>query len=483
MADLIKVGLDFGTHQTKLCIKRTPDEGHGEPNFEFFKFKDLKGKDQYFIPSVVQINNDDTLSYGYVDSSKLKSNPNFKPTLINTEQMKDFNVEEEAKLLYSKYATKDNIPNDVKYLHCILDKYKKHLEQVHKNKLEESKLLYERNLEEYNSGNNLYRYFKQATFADRPWKRKISSKYLSIWYISYILFCLEEHFGEDFSINMGIPTDDVNFERKKQLAVEILLSAYHMVEIIYEKDKEAFLSEKIEDLIKKTIIKPYSEKEKLYYNIYIFPEAYAGLISLTSKGKIPTGMNLTVDIGGGTTDISFFTYGGDVPQIYKYWSIQRGLNYIAELSGFDYNDTNFEKNADKEIIQKFNNKKEEIVWNLIRDLEKQIKKESHYTVPDLYRALKDRALVYNGGGSSYSFLTTPIKQFNSVYFISEELWKDENIKEKGKLKSLCHILTTSYGLSIPEDNDKITLYSFDTLFTGFYKDEDEVDRYIDKDQC
>ena len=65
--DIIRVGLDFGTHQTKICIQRTPDEGRGEPNYEFFKFIDLKGNEQYFLPSLIQINKDDTLSYGYVD--------------------------------------------------------------------------------------------------------------------------------------------------------------------------------------------------------------------------------------------------------------------------------------------------------------------------------------------------------------------------------------------------------------------------------
>jgi len=71
--DSIRVGLDFGTHQTKICIQSTPDEGHGEPNYEFFKFMDLNGDNQYFLPSTIQINKDDTLSYGYVDPKTEKS--------------------------------------------------------------------------------------------------------------------------------------------------------------------------------------------------------------------------------------------------------------------------------------------------------------------------------------------------------------------------------------------------------------------------
>ena len=72
MTDDIRIGLDFGTHQTKICIQRTPDEGHGVPEYEFFQFADKNGKEQYFLPSVVQINKDDTLSFGYVSSEDEK---------------------------------------------------------------------------------------------------------------------------------------------------------------------------------------------------------------------------------------------------------------------------------------------------------------------------------------------------------------------------------------------------------------------------
>ena len=71
--DIIRIGLDFGTHQTKICVQTTPDEGHGQPIYEFFTFKDLDGKEQYFLPSLIQVNKDDTISYGFVDSSKEKT--------------------------------------------------------------------------------------------------------------------------------------------------------------------------------------------------------------------------------------------------------------------------------------------------------------------------------------------------------------------------------------------------------------------------
>ena len=76
--DDIKIGLDFGTHQTKICIQRTPDEGHGIPEYEFFKFTDNNGEEQFFLPSVIQINKDDTLSYGYVDPEQEKESENLQ---------------------------------------------------------------------------------------------------------------------------------------------------------------------------------------------------------------------------------------------------------------------------------------------------------------------------------------------------------------------------------------------------------------------
>ena len=59
------VGFDLGTHQTKICIQDVTVPT--EKTFEFFNFKDLNEKLSFVLPSVVQINMDETVSYGYVD--------------------------------------------------------------------------------------------------------------------------------------------------------------------------------------------------------------------------------------------------------------------------------------------------------------------------------------------------------------------------------------------------------------------------------
>lgn len=58
------IGFDFGTHQTKICIEEK--EG-ANISYHFFPFADTKGNVSYLLPSVVRINQNRTLSYGYLD--------------------------------------------------------------------------------------------------------------------------------------------------------------------------------------------------------------------------------------------------------------------------------------------------------------------------------------------------------------------------------------------------------------------------------
>lgn len=481
--DNIRIGLDFGTHQTKICVQTIPDEGHGQPMYEFFTFKDLNGESQYFLPSLIQINKDDTVSYGYVDSSREKISVS-KPAIDNKNITNtDFDIAETASALYDKYATVLNSPEDMTVIADMLKIRKRKLQDI--EKLQENAVhdRYELGYETYERNREVYRYFKQATFAEREWNKKISCKILSIWYISYVLFLLEEKYGTNFSVNMGIPADDKTFSEKQRLAVEILVSAYNLVENVYENNMETFLAETVDRLLNKTEYIRYTKDAKEEYFINIFPEAYAGLVSLTSRGKLSTGMSLTADIGGGTTDVSFFTIQDNQPVIYRYWSIPRGLNYIAEKSGFDYSEGKFVERANKDIIDMFNRKKLEIVSILIRDLIKQLRQETSIPVSNLYDALKDRVLVYNGGGSTLPFLTVPILDFTDVKLIDASMWKEENMKDIEKVAPLCQLLTTAYGLSIGENDEDVKLCMFTSLFKNLSKSDEESSTMIDKDYC
>ena len=219
------------------------------------------------------------------------------------------------------------------------------------------------------------------------------------------------------------------------------------------------------------------------YWINIFPEAYASLTALTSRGKLPTGMSLTADIGGGTTDISFFTIENGLPMIYKFWSIPRGLNYVAERSGFDYADGDFTSRIHQDVVDKFNRKKHEHVYNLVKDLQRKIQNETSIPVQNLRDALKDRILVYSGGGSTFSFLTKPIDTFTDVRIIDASIWNEENIKDKAVVSKLSVLLTTAYGLSVSDNDEEVKLKSYVSLFAHLPKKHEREIQEISKDQC
>lgn len=479
--DEIRVGLDFGTHQTKICVSRIPDEGHGVPEYEFFRFADQKGVEQYFIPSVVQINKDNTLSYGYVNPMEEKDR---KPMpRLEVVKLTDIdNIEDKVEELYLEYSAGEDDEEEGKTVleemlrkKCEIDK------STYKERTENAQAKYDEEISAYNREKNLFRYFKQATFAEYPWECKIQPEILCIWYIAYILFLLEDKYPEGFAINMGVPTDDKDYRQKQKLATRILLTAYHLVEEEYQ-DLRAFLKENVSVLIAKTVLLPFSEEEKEYNRISIFPEAYASLIGLTSKGKLSEGMSINADIGGGTTDISFFIVKNRIPQIYKYWSIPRGLNYLAELSGFDYSEKDFVKNVHQDIIDKFNRKKLEIIYNLEVQLVELVRRIGILR-SNLFQALKDRIVVYNGGGSTYLELSTPISRFTDVKVAGADLWAEEIVKDKKKVEKFFNLLTTAYGLSVSEDDNDVVLCDFDKLLTPTEKEKRYGKDEIDKDVC
>lgn len=482
--DEIKVGLDFGTHQTKICIRCAPDEGHGEPRYEFFSFIDLQGEKQYFLPSIIQVNEDNTLSYGFVDKNRRKSEPEL-PQRGVVDPEPEIDIESLTNELYEKYATNQNIQEDKSILEEMLKIRLSNIKARNKKKEEDLDCLYELKLREHRKTKSLFRYFKQATFIGGEWNNitAISNRTLCVWYLAYVIFLLERKYGINFSINMGVPTDETSYIAKKRLAVEILASSYKLVEEIYNNDFQSFLNEKVDVLLKKTEHMMFTNELKEDYNINIFPEAYASLIALTSRRKLPEGMSLTADIGGGTTDISFFTIENEIPMIYKYWSIPRGLNYVAERSGFDYSEGDFSIRIQQEVIDRYNRKKHELVCNLIKDLHKKIREETNIPVQNLKDALKNRILVYSGGGSTYDFLTKPIDTFTDIRIIDKTIWNEENVKDRDSIESFFILLTTAYGLSVCKKDDDVKLKNYSSLFAHLPRKQEKYDQEVSKDQC
>lgn len=102
---------------------------------------------------------------------------------------------------------------------------------------------------------------------------------------------------------------------------------------------------------------------------------------------------------------------------------------------------------------------------------------------NLLSALRDRILVYNGGGSIYDELTTPILYFTDVNVADDKLWAEEMIKDKRKVGRFFNLLTTSYGLAVSEEDSEIVLCDYENLFTQNNNEKRYGKDEIDKDVC
>lgn len=398
---MITVGLDFGTHQSKICIESKQGV---ELSYYFYKFADEKGKMRYTLPSIIRIEKDDRLSYGYLEKR---------------------------------------------------------------------------------NGGKIVRYFKQAAF--RTHSESMLSQQdaflYSIWYIAYLLFDLEEKYGTDFVIQMGVPTDTANLQRTKQIAIQILTSAYRLVEDVYENDKEKFLNATVSELKNVTIIEKYSKELKDEYGMLVFPEAYACLMPLVKSSKIASGMSLMVDIGGGTTDISFFTIENRSPQVYAFYSINKGLNFLtaAEIQISKRADSNV-KNENEIVIERkkiYRNDINQTCNNLLTRLQREFKSQTKLNIFRLTDALKSRPIIYTGGGSTFPSLRENIAGFRDIIHISHKEWRTEAVKDLNEIinDGLCPILSTAYGLSISVPNDNITCRPLSDIFRGIRGLEEDKKEY------
>lgn len=394
---MITIGLDFGTHQTKVCAEY---KNGVELNYTFFTFLDSTGKQQYTLPSIIHRRPDGRMDYGYIPA---------------------------------------------------------------------------------NSKGEIIRYFKQATFtSSNIGLKQADAMYYSVWYLAFILFDLEEKYGTEFTIQMGVPTDGSRLTHQKQLAVRLLAAAYKLVEEVFENDKQAFLDKTWGELWDMTKIPDYSINLKEEYGILVFPEAYACLMPLISSSKVTNGMSLMVDIGGGTTDISFFTIIDHKPRVYDFTSVNKGLNYLT-LAERRVRDTRTDSNIkisseiDKTRKGDFTNSVNQVCVNLINKLRSEFKRQCNLRVERLMDALKTRPIIYTGGGSTFHELRKGYGGFKDVIHISQKEWRTKAIIDMKKIEilGLCPILSTAYGLSISVPDDNIKCSPFRDIFESIRGLEEE----------
>lgn len=597
----ITVGLDFGTHQTKICI-----ENSDNPHHKTYEFLDW-GNGCHALPSVIQINKDHTLSYGkinlddcllaqkiskrnnpgelilplkpiapdieaqpdelppaepefiYEDSEgDIKSKPygelygigkkrpdktlfpeycewysrcaeiedfyevyykawqhlnylcgegaypepeeppypeepflegydyDYDPMFEATEDQKTEYTEWRRK--YSAYLKRKEIRDSI--VNAKLTKYKQQLlewqnecdELIRKHNVKKN--LYEQSIKEYPM---VFRYFKQASFSNYLWTYEIPHDKLCILYLAYVIFHLENRFGNEFfSIQMGVPASDYNFDRLKQKASLYLIKAYMLVEDVFSGELDKFLATPYETLLEKIPDVAYSDELKYDYEIIILPEAFAALRSLTAQSKIPQGtMCIMLDVGGGTTDFSFFVVGDNKePEIYHFKSISKGLNFFLEYSDGQNEFHDFTKKRELEDVEEECFRSAYVAYKT--DIEQETKSLINYLHIETIRkgiskrafpdAIKDRPIIYTGGGCYDGRLRRECNAFTDIRYIDKELLNMRNVRREKEIRVPYSILATAFGLSIHRADDEVVVAKKEDFFARVKSDSDRLNK-------
>lgn len=488
------IGLDFGTHQTKICVEDASNPA--QKIYEFIEFKNLKGKSDYFFPSIVQINNDDTVSYGFVEEKRVK-NTGFKqgekpiltlPTKPNLEQYKYKYPEKPKKKDVKGYSMKDQLEyrqifnreekewkKNILEIDLLNKKIEEDLQNKYNEDVRKTNKLYNKNLKEWEEKvppkKFLFRYFKLLTYTGKDWGFEISPKIVSVWYLTYILFNLEKKYGNDFFIQMGVPDSSGKNSENSMIARNLLISANLLMREY--KCLDDFLKAKYTELLKFD----YNQTSDDDFGISILPEAYAGLKSVTNNKVLERGFHLLIDIGGGTTDISIFMIDleNHRPDILSVNYFAEGLNSIYEeysklnnIPIAQIKDTFYsEYSKFKEPISKYHDKLKEFANKLVKELEDSynVEKDRHgHHIKVFYKAITGKPVLYCGGGSLNPIMRREIGLMNDIKLIDKNLLKIPYLKNNNIEKSFFTLLATSYGLSQQEESELIM-----TPISGVFK--------------
>ena len=436
----VKIGLDFGTHYTKVCVEDSTDRRNRR--YSFLKFYNPNGEASFVFPSVVQLNKDNTLSYGFVDTNDaamveelpekdapLKPvEPQYKAkkgAIKDLAALRDAIREKERQEVAERWAKEDQ----AKYEKAKAEyekKCKQRDEAIAKDKEEVD--AYNRNLREvYEKGlerwkqyqqrkprliPSTFRSFKQMVFSNGfDWRFDIDPMLVSIWYLCYVFFDLDK-------------------------------------ENVFNHDCEKFLAATYDELKNVTKIKEFSQAAKEANQIYVFPEAYANLNPLAKQKKFGVGVNAVVDIGGGTTDISIFVAHPeeDVVKIFDYESIPYGVNAI-EKEGSDVHFHAVESRMDR-FSMKIKHHAQSI----------------GVKIDEANRIVSKRPIVFTGGGSMRTGLCRQYVGFTDIIYIGKAVLNSYSIDEALEVSGKMPLLTTSLGLVLCGSDSNIPLISYEKLF-------------------
>ncbi len=495
------VGIDFGTHQTKVCIEDALNKR--VPVYEFLEYSKPNGTKTVLLPSIVQINKDHTVSYGFADPADaliivndgntppekevipepqyrpIPSEPKYeslpkRPESQNTGYLavleKLLPISETMRKWKQECATVERA-NEYRKQAWLNSKReaKRANEQLRKDWEQRVKVAEEEYRQQYaewekdvqQSAQMRFRYFKQASFYPNstPWHYSYAPETLSTLYLAYVCLCIRNRIGYDFTVQLGAPmgTNKKLSEQQKYAAKRMWNKAVYLAN--QYKSAENYIKVSIEELM--DVLNKFNY---LTSPSTVIPEASAGLLAI--RDKLGTGMFLLVDIGGGTTDIAMCSVDSEKTiGIHKVFSMNKGLNYVFEeyqkkhtdLSTSTIHNIFQETNGKKDFSQSINNYHMEL-HNKIEQLVNAIissflsaNRSKGYDRSNIEKAMNRKPIYLCGGGSIYDkmreFSTTDL-YFSDKNLINKFLLNVEHIGNAGGIPDeLYPILATSYGLA------------------------------------
>lgn len=277
----VRVGLDFGTHQTKVC---TNYKKRNNPQvFEFINFGTADNID-LFLPSQVNVHKDESVSIGNSVQDSAKSYKYFKIASAEDKEFKGVSGFEESEELYELDRYDGLTPEFLSIIY--LAKVIGYTEHKFKSKHQKEKQVVKKK-------SFMGRFFG----GNKKDKNETESRSFTFYY------------------QIGIPTEwsaQKNRWRRRKFEQILYLAKDIVDRHSHEKLKELGLVEfqSVVDIHYQSLqndLHKYTWNDLLdKYRISAFPETAAGLTYLVKTEKIGEGYYLALDIGGGSSDISFF---------------------------------------------------------------------------------------------------------------------------------------------------------------------------------
>ena len=375
----INVGIDFGTSSTKI-LYRDVTENKGS-YLDIYEDIPPDGYNLFCMPSTIAINDNKIYFSSHAEkiSGKSVTIRSFKICLV-CEIMENFN--------------------------CRLDE----------------------NIIRRYCDDKQYRTGKRGEFLlklDSSTALRVSAKEFVSYFLAYVMkrvrLCIDKKYSNEYILkytyNICAPIDQYSIDQVKQ--------CYERVFFLAEK-----LSYFIDNGIDVQIIKKmYSQLDREWKkipgdearNTFVLPETLASIMSYINSRRATDGLYAIVDIGAGTTDISFFRYAsslaGKVQGIYASQTILLGMD-------------NFDMAIYKDIIKSFLDIKtssDEKKFKLLQEI--RVQKEKYMNNENnLIINIEEKQAIFKK--ERVEELAEPIK--NDIFKLYKSLWGEAYKKELGE---------------------------------------------------